>query len=118
MEKISAQQVQDLLLKSASALRTVVAERDALATKCAAYERREDATKVAHQMHDKGIRADVEFGDLVNELEKAAEEGQLTRIADAVDLAGPDMSEKIGSIVSDERRPRNGLSAFEQFVAS
>jgi hypothetical protein len=52
-------------------------------------------------MHQKGLRTDVEFPSLVADLEKAAQEGKLPTIEEAVDMVGPDMSFKTASIHHD-----------------
>lgn len=75
-----------------TALRSLTTERDKLATKCAAYERRAEATKVAAVLHEKGIDLDTEFPDLVERLEKEAEAGRLPEIARAAEMIGPNMS--------------------------
>lgn len=94
-----------VLLDSARLVRTLTVERDnALAKvaeaqlKEAAYIRRVQAEKVAMQMHQKGINTDIEFPSLVSSLEKAAEEGKLATIEEAVGMVGPDMSFKTASI--------------------
>jgi hypothetical protein len=94
-----------VLLDSARLVRTLTNERDAALAKVAeaqlkeaAYIRRTQAEKVAMQMHQKGINTDIEFPSLVSSLEKAAEEGRLATIEEAVDMVGPDMSFKTASI--------------------
>lgn len=94
-----------VLLDSAHLVRAVTSERDGALAKLAeaqltlaAYGRRTQAEKVAMQMHSKGINTDIEFPALVSNLEKAAEEGRLATIEEAVDLVGPDMSFKTASI--------------------
>lgn len=92
MDKQSATKIAQVLRDAQVALRSVTAERDKLASKCAAYERRAEATKVASVLHDKGIDRDVDFPDLVERLEKEAEAGRLPEIARAADMIGPNMS--------------------------
>ncbi|MFA5436057.1 MAG: hypothetical protein WC372_08480 [Candidatus Neomarinimicrobiota bacterium] len=94
-----------VLLDSARLVRTLTVERDnALAKvaeaqlKEAAYIRRVQAEKVAVQMHQKGINTDIEFPTLISSLEKAAEEGKLATIEEAVGMVGPDMGFKTASI--------------------
>lgn len=94
------------VLKQAGAmLRGMSAENEALRSqladeqaKTAQYERRTRAEKVAAQMHQKGIHTDVAFPQLVGSLEKAASEGKLASIEEAVDMVGPDMSLKTAAI--------------------
>lgn len=100
MNKESASKFAQVLSDARSALLSVTSERDKLAAKCTAYERREEATKVASMMHDKGINRDVEMGELVEQLEKEAAAGRLGEIARAADMIGPNMS--FGSTNHDE----------------
>ncbi len=110
------------VLKQASQLiRGLYTERDGLISelaveraKTAQYERRTQAEKLAAQMHLKGINTDVEFSSLAAELEKAAEEGRLGTIAEAVDMVGPDMSFKTASINHDVHKATG--SDFERFL--
>lgn len=97
--------VAQVLADSATALRQVTTERNAsmakvaeLQLKVAAYEQRVQAEKVAAMMHQKGINTDTEFPSLVADLVKAAQEGKLPTIEEAVDMVGPDMSFKTASI--------------------
>lgn len=113
----TAQVLQD----AANIVRAVSAERDALAEKLAAqqakismYERRVSAEKVAAKMHQKGINIDTEFPDLVANLEKAASEGKLDTIEEAVEMVGPDMGMKTASINYDA--PAATGSDFERFL--
>ena len=78
-------------------------------------ERRGEAAKLASVMHDKGIRMDTDFGDLVLELEKAAEDGRLPIIKEAVEMVAPNMGGMNGSLVSDERSG-NGSTSFESYI--
>jgi hypothetical protein len=95
----------EFVKSAAYTLRKVAEERNSLATentdlklKVAAYERRTQAEKVAAQMHQKGIRTDIDFSSLVTDLEKAAMEGKLATIEEAVEMVAPDMSFKTASI--------------------
>jgi CheY-specific phosphatase CheX len=94
-----------VLADAGAIIRQLTAERDAALTKVAssqlkeaAYKRHVHAEKVAMQMHQKGINTDIALPDLVTDLEKAAQEGRLTTIEEAVDMVGPDMSFKTASI--------------------
>lgn len=92
MDKESSQKVAQVLRDTREALLSITAERDQALAKCAAYERRQEATKVASMLHDKGCELDTEFGDLVERLEKEAAAGRLGEIARAADMIGPNMS--------------------------
>jgi hypothetical protein len=91
--------------QAAHTLRQVAGERDSAMTenvqlkmKLASYERRVQAEKVAAQMHQKGINIDTEFPSLVADLEKAAQEGKLGTIEEAVGMVAPNMGFKTASI--------------------
>lgn len=74
------------------ALLSVTAERDAFEAKCAAYELRAEATKVATVLHGKGLEIDTDLPELVERLEKEAAAGRLPTIAAAAEMIGPNMS--------------------------
>jgi hypothetical protein len=101
MEKISNEQIQEVLAAVPGALRKMAEERDFWKQEAQQHMRRDDAEKVAHAMHSKGINADTDFSELVVQLEKAAEQGKLSNIADAVDMVGPDMGQKIASLAGE-----------------
>ena len=92
MDKESTIKTARVLHDAQVALRSMAAERDEYKTKCAAYERRAEATKVAAAMHDKGLNTDIDLPDLVDDMEKEAAAGRLPEIARAVDMVGPNMS--------------------------
>lgn len=92
MDKESMLKMAQVLEDAEGALVSVTSERDALAIKCAAYEQRAEATKVATMLHDKGIDTDIELTELVTRLEKEAAAGRLPEIARAADMIGPNMS--------------------------
>ena len=113
MNKESASKMAQVIRDAQTALRSVTAERDELATKVASYERRAEATKVASVMHDKGINLDMEFPELVEHLEKEAAAGRLGEIARAADMIGPSMS--FGSTHHDES-VGGGTDVFTNFL--
>ena len=113
------EKVAEVLQAAGTAIRNVAAERDELENKLASaeaknqmYERRVMAEKVAAQMHNKGINTDTDFSSLVAELEKAASEGKLDTIENAVEMVGPDMSLKTASIHDSPRASGNSFEAF------
>ncbi len=117
MEKLSQQEI-DVLKEVPATLNKLAAERDFYKDKAAAYERRDEAVKVAQAMHEKGINTDVEFSDLVGRLEKQAEAGKLDEISRAVEMVGPDMGQKIASL-SEPGSPGSGggsVSDLERYV--
>lgn len=92
MDKESSQKIAKVLSDASVALLSVTAERDKLASRVKHYETREEATKVACLMHDKGINLDMELPELVAHLEKEASAGRLGEIARAAEMIGPSMS--------------------------
>ena len=101
MQKISSEQVQEVLSAVPAALNKLASERDYWKNEAISRMRRDDAEKVASAMHEKGINADTDFSALVQQLEKAAEQGKLPQIAEAVDMVGPDMGQKIASLAGE-----------------
>lgn len=105
----------DVLLKVASERDNLTRERDALKMKLAQVHTRLECEKVAAQMHEKGINTDQDFADLVDNLEKAAYEGRLPIIQEAVQMQAPNMGTKIASINNDETTGQ-GSSQLEQYL--
>lgn len=115
MEKLSSDE-REVLAAVPGVIQRLAEERDAAVSKLASYERRSQAEKVASAMHKKGIESDVSFDSLVDRMEKAAERGELGEIERAVDMVGPDMGTKLGSLSNDEHRGSLGGSDLERFV--
>lgn len=92
MDKQSSLKVAQVLRDTRETLLSVTAERDKLAEENASYKRREEATKVACMLHDKGCRLETELPVLVQELEKEAAAGRLDAISQAAEMIGPNMS--------------------------
>ena len=107
-----SEKVASVLLDAAHALRQVTKERDVLAEKMAHIERRQEAIKVADAMQDKGVNSDRRRDELIGELEKAADDGRLTAIREAVELVGQDMTRNVSL---DDRDHAQG-NALEQFL--
>lgn len=116
MKKLSAEQVQSVLSQVPGTLRKLAAERDFWKKEAESRMQRDEAEKVAHAMHEKGISVDVPINELVEQLEKAAQSGRLEKIAEAVDLVGPNMGQKIASLTNDENHTSGGSSEFERFL--
>ena|ERR1019366_3673238 len=114
MEKISHEKISEVLAASAAALRSITAERDAYAVKIAAYERHQEAEKVATEMHAKGI-SNEPIEQLIVNLEKMAEEGKLGSLRDAVNLVGPDMGQKFAQLTSDDKT-YGGTNELERYL--
>jgi len=113
--KVSSAQISQILTDSATALRKVAAERDVLKEKVAQLERRDAATKLANEMHNKGINTELELDELVNRLEKTAGTADFAAIERAVDMAGPNMGRKIAEALSDGS-PTSGASDLERYI--
>ena len=116
MEKLSHEQVQQVLGSVPGTLRKLAEERDYWRKEAESRMVRDEAEKVAHEMHSKGLQLDTPIDDLVNSLEKAASAGKLSEIARAVDLVGPDMGQKIAQLTHDDSRHQGGSTALEQFI--
>jgi len=86
MNKLSSSKVAQVLEDARYMLLSITEERDKLASENAYMKRHLEAEKLASVMHDKGVRMDVDHAELVGELEKAAEEGRLPVIQEAVDM--------------------------------
>ncbi len=106
------EKVASVLKSAAHAIRHVTKERDELREKLAHIERRQRAVKVASDMHDKGVNRDTRFEELVEDCEKAAADGRLDTISEALELVGPDM----GRSVSLDDRDHGDANALEQFL--
>ncbi len=116
MDKLSSDQVDRVLRVVPETLRSLAGERDYWRKTAEAYMRRGSAEKVAHAMHAKGVNVDVDLGSLIEQLEKKAEEGQLDRIAEAVDLIAPqDMGRKIAS-VGEDTTGTSSSTDFERYI--
>jgi hypothetical protein len=113
MDKKAASKIAEVLRDAEEALTSITQERDKLAQKCLAYARREQAVKLASKMHDKGIRIDDSFEDLVVDLEKQAAAGDIGDIERAVDLVGPNMT--IGK-TNNHDDASGGTNALESFL--
>jgi hypothetical protein len=114
MKKLSNAQKAQVLQDASFALRTMAAERDVALAKVAQMERRADAEKLAAEMHNKGLELDTEFGDLASGLEKAADEGRLPVIQQAVEMVAPNMDIKVGSV--SDQIVAEGPSQLERFL--
>lgn len=93
------EKIAQVLADASSTLLKVASERDAalkhaaeLSAKLGHVTRRLEAEKLAAQMHEKGLYADKDFGELVADIEKDASEGRLQVIQEAVKMAAPNMS--------------------------
>lgn len=110
MKKISHQQVQSLLKTASSTIRNLQSTNANLREKMAQYEKRARAEKIAADMEEKGLHADLSRQEkIAHLLEKAA---NLDVTEAAVKMASP-QNAVLGSI-SDA--PGGGMHAFEQYI--
>lgn len=116
MEKISKEQQAEVLRDAAATIRKLASENKEKGDKIAAMELRERTVKVAASMHQKGINTDASQEDLVDHLEKAAKDGRLEVIEQAIDLVGPDMGAKIAQVRTDDAGTGSGSSDFERYL--
>jgi predicted RNase H-like nuclease (RuvC/YqgF family) len=122
--KMDQTKIAQVLADSASTLVKVAHERDALKTERdklaqenAALKNRMEAEKVAMDMHERGINAEVAISDLVEALEKKAAEdpAHFQVLKEAVGLTGPDMF-KSASIGGKTEASGGGITDFERFI--
>jgi hypothetical protein len=113
MEKLSNQKIATVLRDAENALRVMAQERDEALSKLATVERHSLCEKLAQNMQKKGIHTDVDMDSLVGSLEKAAEQGRLPIIQEAVGMMGTNMS--FASLNNDGAQ-HVGSSDFESFI--
>lgn len=116
MKKLSAEQINHVFGQVPETLRKLASERDFWKNEAQTRIRHEECAKVAQAMHEKGISLEVPLADLTSNLEKAAEAGKLEKIAEAVDMVGPNMGQKIASLTTDEGHAQGASSSLEQFI--
>jgi hypothetical protein len=115
MPELDKEKVAKVLADAGVMLRSVASERDKLAAKCAFLERHFEAQKLASVMHTKGLNRDVEYEALVSSLEKAAEEGRLPIIQEAVEMVGPNMG-SFGTLAGEDGATGGGSDNFTSFI--
>lgn len=100
MQKISTAQVKGLLTDAAVSLRKIAAERDHYKKVAEAYETQDRVTKLAHAMKEKGMDDGMSVDELVDHLYKVAAAGELDLTERAVEISGPNMTERMGKLGS------------------
>ena len=120
MEKISAKKLASVVLSAASTIRKLAAERDSWRKVAEERMTHDEAVKVAAAMEERGLVGSISRDELISSLEKAASEGRLDVIKEAVELVGPNMDEKIASMreLNGGSRYTHSRSAFESFILS
>lgn len=117
MEKISNQQIAEVLTDAATELRAKQATIVELTDKLASREKRDRVEKLAAAMHGKGLELDTSVSALADRYEKTASD-KLDAIEHAVDLVGPDMGLKLAQVNNDEPGASSGVSSdFERYIA-
>lgn len=113
--KLSAAQRQEILADVPTVIRKLAHDRDELQAEVDMYRRREQATKIAHSMQEKGLHVG-NVQELAGRLEKEAEEGtiNLDVTEQAVDMNITDMGKH--AQVSDQISGSSGGSDFERFL--
>ena len=114
--KISAAEFVQVLQASAECIRKQASYIEKLEGKVETMERRDNAEKLAHTMHLKGIDSDVPVEKLAERLEELAaqESAKFNNLRDAVDLVGPDMGTKMAQLDNAEERSGVGSSDLER----
>lgn len=118
MKKISNAQIAEVLADAALTLRQQQGYIHELEEKVASYQLRDRTTKIAQQMHSKGLD-DTPVEELASRLDKLAQQGQgkLDVYEEAVKLAGADMGTKLAQLADgDTRGSPSGTSDFERFI--
>lgn len=119
MEKLSNEQVAELLTDASKTIREQSTEIQALRDKVAGMELRDRAVKIAAAMHEKGTQLDTPRDVLVAQLEKEAAAGRLDSIEKAVEMIGPDMwkQARAGSNPNPNSDAGGGAgSQFESYI--
>lgn len=114
MNKISHQQVQTLLKTASTTIRALQSEKDDLQAKVAGFEKKERAEKIAADMEEKGLHADLSFSEKVAHLLDGERVKDLTVAEEAVKMAAPN----VGVLGSVTDQPGSGLSPFELYIAT
>jgi hypothetical protein len=115
MDKISNAKIAAVLADVPGTIRKLAEENKELTAKVAHYELRGRVEKIASEMHRKNINADIELGDLADNLEKQASEGKLDAIVQAVGMVAPDMGTKLAQLTGDDRGTSSS-SDLERFI--
>lgn len=115
MDKQSTIKAAQVLADAAAVIRQVTTERDDALAKLASIEQQQEAEKVASVMREKGLGNEDQIREVI---EKAASQGRMAVLKEAVDLAGPDMWKKTAQL-SDDRRGTTGTgSDLENYLLS
>jgi hypothetical protein len=111
MSNISSRDAQSLLKQAATAIRTLKGERDDLRTKVAHHEREDRVVKIAREMEDKDLNADMTFEEKVASVRKAK---SLDATEEAIKMAAPQGN--LLADVGDDEAAGGGTDAFTHFI--
>lgn len=113
LEKISSQQAQTLLKTASATIRTLKTENSDLHVKVAGFEKRERVEKIAAEMEEKGLHADLDHKEKVAHLLDADSVPNLDVTEEAVKLASPQ-----GAVLGNlgDRPGASDGSSFEHFI--
>ena len=121
MSMTEKEKIAQVLADSRDALRLLSAERDELKEKLAEatnqlgeVRTRLEAEKLAAEMVEKGLKSSDEFTGLVDEIEKAAHDGRLPVLQEAVKLAAADMGAHF--TINQDEASGSGLTELEQYL--
>lgn len=115
MDKVSAEQLGQVLKAVPDTIRKLASERDFWKKEAQQLLRRDEAEKLAHAMHEKGIEMDTPFEELVGRMEKAAEQGKLAEIERAVDWF-PNMSNKLAQLAEGKVSAGSSTDVLTQYL--
>lgn len=122
MNKISTADAVHLMKSAAAHIRESQAvindlflENESLRNKLASYEHESRVEQIVNKMASKNIHGDMSATELREYVEKRASEGEqaLQVLEQAIELAGPDLSEKIGHLSSTPMSGGPGGSVAE-----
>lgn len=112
MKKISHQQVQSLLKTASTKIRELESDKVGLRVKVAEFEKRERAEKIAAEMEENGLHADLTRQEKVAHLLDQEKCPDLNVTEAAVKLASP-QGELLGDL---SENPGSGQNAFENYI--
>lgn len=122
MEKISNEQIAEVMADASATLRAQQAELQAkeaenldLREKLASRDRRDRVVKLAKSLHDKGQELDTPVEELADKLAEHSDQ-KLAAVEEAVSMMGPDMGSKLAHITNDDQRVSSGSSDFERYI--
>jgi hypothetical protein len=112
MNKISSQDVQALLKTAAMTVRVQDEEIVSLREKVASFEKKDRMVKIAREMEEKGLHAELNFDEKLAHLREAQD---LSITEEAVKMASPQHG-VLGSV--SDKPGSGGLHPFEQYLST